>query len=359
MVAALDLLASLPGRRVAVLGEMLELGPDSDASHSAVGAYAATQADVLMGVGGAAQIYTDAAEAAGMSPDFTHTARDRDVALRGLQHILRDGDVVLLKASNGERFFDLVDELLALAQPETVRVTIAAGIVQGILLTFALMVILMPPFIRAAAPPRHGQAHPRRRAGGALRQGRHADDGRGADDRRRRRRARCCSSRRQRQLPGSADHRADPDAAASSAAWAPPTTSSTRRPARASASARSCCGRSAVALFIAYQIQTTYNIQTLTVPFLGDVPIEPWAFVLFAAFAIVATSNGVNFTDGLDGLAGGTLIFAFVAYMIIALLSGRADQPRHPVRADHRCPAGLPVVQRPPGADLHGRFRVA
>ena len=39
---------------------------------------------------------------------------------------------------------------------------------------------------------------------------------------------------------------------------------------------------------------------------------------LFAAFAIVATTNGVNFTDGLDGLAGGTLIFAFVAYMIIA-----------------------------------------
>ena len=46
-------------------------------------------------------------------------------------------------------------------------------------------------------------------------------------------------------------------------------------------------------------------------------------YVLFAAFAIVATTNGVNFTDGLDGLAGGTLIFAFVAYMIIALLAGQ------------------------------------
>jgi UDP-N-acetylmuramyl pentapeptide synthase len=57
---------------------------------------------------------------AGLSPDATHTASDREVALRGLQHILRDDDVVLLKASNGERFFDLVDELLALAQPESV-----------------------------------------------------------------------------------------------------------------------------------------------------------------------------------------------------------------------------------------------
>ena len=42
---------------------------------------------------------------------------------------------------------------------------------------------------------------------------------------------------------------------------------------------------------------------------------------MFAAFAIVAASNGVNITDGLDGLAGGTLVFAFVAYLIIALLN--------------------------------------
>jgi UDP-N-acetylmuramoyl-tripeptide--D-alanyl-D-alanine ligase len=120
MIAALDLLATLPGRHVAVLGEMLELGPESAAAHRRVGAHAAQRADVLLGVGAPAQIYTDAAEAAGMSQDFTHTARDKAVALRGLQHILRPGDVVLLKASNGERFFDLVEELIALSQPETV-----------------------------------------------------------------------------------------------------------------------------------------------------------------------------------------------------------------------------------------------
>ncbi len=76
-----------------------------------------------------------------------------------------------------------------------------------------------------------------------------------------------------------------------------------------------------VAVFIAFQVQQTYQITALAVPFVGAVPIAPWAYVAFAAFAIVATSNGVNFTDGLDGLAGGTLIFAFVAYMIIALLN--------------------------------------
>jgi UDP-N-acetylmuramoyl-tripeptide--D-alanyl-D-alanine ligase len=120
MIAALDLLATLPGRRVAVLGEMFELGDESDAGHRRVGAYAARKADVLVGVGAPAQIYADAAEAAGMDPDYVHTARDRDVALRGLQHLLRDGDVILLKASNGARFFDLVDELRSLSQPQGV-----------------------------------------------------------------------------------------------------------------------------------------------------------------------------------------------------------------------------------------------
>ncbi len=81
----------------------------------------------------------------------------------------------------------------------------------------------------------------------------------------------------------------------------------------------------AAGLFIAYQVQDTYDITALSVPFVGEVGVEPWFYILFAAFAIVATTNGVNFTDGLDGLAGGTLIFAFVAYMIIALLAGQTQ----------------------------------
>jgi phospho-N-acetylmuramoyl-pentapeptide-transferase len=76
-----------------------------------------------------------------------------------------------------------------------------------------------------------------------------------------------------------------------------------------------------VAVAIAWQLQRTYNITGIAVPFVGPVEIHPWAYIAFAAFAIVATTNGVNFTDGLDGLAGGTLIFAFVAFMIIALLN--------------------------------------
>jgi phospho-N-acetylmuramoyl-pentapeptide-transferase len=76
-----------------------------------------------------------------------------------------------------------------------------------------------------------------------------------------------------------------------------------------------------VAVFVAWQIQSTYAISGIRVPFIGDVFIEPWVYVPFAAFAIVASSNAVNITDGLDGLAGGTLAFAFVCFMIIALLN--------------------------------------
>ena len=76
-----------------------------------------------------------------------------------------------------------------------------------------------------------------------------------------------------------------------------------------------------VAFVAAWQIQQTYDITAIAVPFIGAVHIDPWLYVLFGAFAIVATSNGVNLTDGLDGLSGGTLAIAFVAYMLIALLN--------------------------------------
>lgn len=76
-----------------------------------------------------------------------------------------------------------------------------------------------------------------------------------------------------------------------------------------------------VAVFVAWQIQSTYHITGIRVPFVGDVFINEWVYVFFGAFAIVAASNGVNITDGLDGLSGGTLAFAFVSFMIIALLN--------------------------------------
>src|SRR5688572_18611308 len=66
-----------------------------------------------------------------------------------------------------------------------------------------------------------------------------------------------------------------------------------------------------VAFVAAWQIQQTYDIDAIPIPFYGPLQIEPWLYVVFAAFAIIAAANGVNITDGLDGLSGGTVAIAF------------------------------------------------
>lgn len=60
------------------------------------------------------------------------------------------------------------------------------------------------------------------------------------------------------------------------------------------------------------------------VPFLGNFEISWWYIPVFV-FVIVATSFSVNETDGLDGLAGGTLLIAFASYAIIAFALGRYE----------------------------------
>ena len=60
----------------------------------------------------------------------------------------------------------------------------------------------------------------------------------------------------------------------------------------------------------------------LTIPFVGEVQIGVIGMILLFAFAVVATSNAVNITDGLDGLAGGVMILAYGAYAVIAIYQG-------------------------------------
>jgi phospho-N-acetylmuramoyl-pentapeptide-transferase len=75
-----------------------------------------------------------------------------------------------------------------------------------------------------------------------------------------------------------------------------------------------------VALLAGYYIQRHFDITGINIPGIGEIVIGPLLFVLFVAFVIVGTSNAVNLTDGLDGLAGGVLIFSFVAYLLISLV---------------------------------------
>jgi UDP-N-acetylmuramoyl-tripeptide--D-alanyl-D-alanine ligase len=112
VAAALDLLHTLPGRRVAVLGEMLELGDASLDAHREVGRRAAQVADRLVVVGDGAAGIAEGAGAAGMEEHRLVVTTDRDDALRHLLEILRPGDVVLVKASRGVALDVLVDGLV-------------------------------------------------------------------------------------------------------------------------------------------------------------------------------------------------------------------------------------------------------
>jgi len=98
----LDLLSRAPGRRVAVLGEMYELGELSSDAHRQAGIDAAAACDLLVAVGGAdAARLAEAARDAGLSDRCVHHVEDADHAADLLRRNLRSGDVVLVKGSRG------------------------------------------------------------------------------------------------------------------------------------------------------------------------------------------------------------------------------------------------------------------
>jgi len=77
-----------------------------------------------------------------------------------------------------------------------------------------------------------------------------------------------------------------------------------------------------VGLAAAIYIQKHFAVNGIFVPLVGEWVIGAVAFGLIALVAIVATSNGVNLTDGMDGLAGGTSVFAFLSFTFIAAARG-------------------------------------
>ena len=112
VTAALSVLGSVTTRRVAVIGDMLELGTLSADAHEAAGREAARQTDVLVGVGELARTMVNAARSAGLRD--THQVADRAEALMLLRRILRRGDTVLVKGSHSLALDELAD---ALVQP--------------------------------------------------------------------------------------------------------------------------------------------------------------------------------------------------------------------------------------------------
>src|SRR5205085_11465293 len=101
MRAALETVAALPtrGRRVAVLGDMRELGESSERYHRELGEFASTcKLDLLACVGAQAAILAESAERTGMATGAICRFPDARTAAASIPAFLRDGDLILLKA---------------------------------------------------------------------------------------------------------------------------------------------------------------------------------------------------------------------------------------------------------------------
>ncbi len=109
-LSALEVLRQAPGRKVAVLGDMLELGAYEEQGHVEVGQRAAQCADVLVTVGHRSKLTAAAARAAGAVE--VHVAEDVGQARSILIKCLRAGDTVLVKGSHAVGLSALVNELL-------------------------------------------------------------------------------------------------------------------------------------------------------------------------------------------------------------------------------------------------------
>jgi UDP-N-acetylmuramoyl-tripeptide--D-alanyl-D-alanine ligase len=115
--AALDFLAETPiapgRRRLAVLGDMLELGPDEELLHREIGARAAGVLDALVTVGDRGRWIAEGAQAAGLGRVVA--VEEPADALRAVERELdpQVGDLLLIKASRGLELDRLVDQLAA------------------------------------------------------------------------------------------------------------------------------------------------------------------------------------------------------------------------------------------------------
>ncbi|HTA72015.1 MAG TPA: UDP-N-acetylmuramoyl-tripeptide--D-alanyl-D-alanine ligase [Bryobacteraceae bacterium] len=113
--AMIDVLRETPAkRRIAVLGEMLELGRWAESLHRDVGRYVANCGiDVLVGIRGEARHLVDAAKEAGQAVDAAFFSPDTTAAGDRLRQIARAGDVILFKGSRGTHVEQALERFLA------------------------------------------------------------------------------------------------------------------------------------------------------------------------------------------------------------------------------------------------------
>ncbi|TSC52868.1 MAG: UDP-N-acetylmuramoyl-tripeptide--D-alanyl-D-alanine ligase [Parcubacteria group bacterium LiPW_72] len=114
-IAALRTLAEVAPagrRRVAILGDMLELGAETEKGHREVGRVARSMADLLITVGDRANFASDEARRAGMSEERIIEYNYTDEVLEDIENILKPNDVILVKGSQAMRMEKIVKDIM-------------------------------------------------------------------------------------------------------------------------------------------------------------------------------------------------------------------------------------------------------
>jgi UDP-N-acetylmuramoyl-tripeptide--D-alanyl-D-alanine ligase len=111
-IAALNLLEELDGRKIAILGDMLELGDYEEEGHQKVGMRALEVADVLITVGARGRIIGEAALRWGMASEQVHILDKNDQVIDLLEKMVKANDVVLVKGSRGMKMEQIVNALV-------------------------------------------------------------------------------------------------------------------------------------------------------------------------------------------------------------------------------------------------------
>lgn len=112
MTAALDLLKSLPAKRkIAVLGDMLEIGKYSIFAHENIGKLVPEAANILITVGPRAKFIAESAKKNGLKQKNILVFNTVEEVFDPLLQLIKSGDLILIKASHGIRLYELVDIL--------------------------------------------------------------------------------------------------------------------------------------------------------------------------------------------------------------------------------------------------------
>lgn len=112
--AALEVLKDMPSKRkIVALGDMLELGKYTIDEHRKVGRLVKDAADILFTVGPRSKFTAEEARIAGMNPENIFEFSTSDEAKGKIQEILQEGDLILIKGSQGTRMEKITEEIMA------------------------------------------------------------------------------------------------------------------------------------------------------------------------------------------------------------------------------------------------------